>query len=458
MGAGMSLSGTLAEFVVATDPASIPMEARQNAVAAIADTMATTVGGSSQPAPLVARKTLLAQAGPGGSLVVGSNGRTTDPSTAALLNGMSAHALDFDVISFAVSGFVASAITCALAAIVEDRPGETPGEEVVTALVLGWESAAAIARVINPEHYARGWHPTATLSAIGAAMAASRLKGLDADQTRSALSVAVSEAGGVKTMIGNMLNPYHVGKGARTGVVAAELAAAGFVGHPDALDAPQGYLNVVQGPEAHRVELAIASVGTYWDLVDPGPIFKIYPCCGLAHSAMDAIHIMKKSGAWALDEVERVLVRVHEYVPKVMTVVDPQDGYQAKFSIPYCVAAAMCEKTELDAFDAVDSEIVGVSKMVEFEVHPDLTGGETFLGAEFSEVVVTTRTGEHSQRVMRMSNRGTGSPVETAPLAGKFKHCLRFGGYRGDADEIWDRLTRTDGPEGFRYWSLLATD
>lgn len=451
----MSLSQTLAEFVVSTEARSIPGDVRSNAVAAIADAMGTAVGGASQPGALVGRRGLLAFAGPGGSRVVGSD-RQTDPATAAWINGMSGHSLDFDVISFAVSGFVASATISALAAVVEDSDREVSGKEVVTALVLGWESAAAVARTLNPEHYARGWHPTATMSMISATLAVSRLLGLEVSEARSALSIAVSEAGGVKTMIGNMLNPYHVGKAARTGVVAAHLASVGFEGHPDPLDAPQGYLKVVQGVDSAVVESAIRSVGVDWDLMEPGPIFKVYPCCGLVHSAMDAVTSMRERGLWEAEEVRHVRVRVHEYVPKVMTVADPVDGYQAKFSIPYCVAAAILGKTGLEAFDRVDPQIVEVSRMVEFEVHPDLKGGDTFLGAEFSEVVVSATSGEHAERVMRMSNRGTGSPADTAALAKKFEDCLSFGGHEGPpASEIWESLMSVDGEAPFRYWSLL---
>lgn len=303
-------------------------------------------------------------------------------------------------------------------------------------------------------HYAKGWHPTATMGLMAATLASCRLLGLDVTATVSALAVAVADASGVKTMVGNMANPYHVGKGARNAVVAARLAAAGFKGHPDALGARQGFLNLFQGRDGYDLDSITRSLGTTWDLVEPGPVFKIYPCCGLIHSGLDAILALCAEHELSPRDIEHVRVRVHEYVPGVMDVGVPSSGYQAKFSIPYCMAAGIQEgRVGLSAFTEVDPAIVALSERVSYDVHPDLHGGDTFFEKEFTEVIVTTRDAELTRRVARLQNRGTGRWADPADLHAKLTDCFAYAGVGSLADSEWKRLMAIDGPEPWQLWS-----
>ena len=284
------------------------------------------------------------------------------------------------------------------------------GQEVLTAYILGWEGAAALARAVNPRHYAIGWHPTSTMSGFAATLSVCRLLGLDTGQTRAAIAVAVSEASGVKTMVGNMTNVWHVGKAARNGIIVAHLAANGFVGHPTALEAPMGFLNLFNGEGQHDPEAIGRTAGITWDLVDPGPIIKIYPCCGLIHSALDAVlDLREREGIDPADVVD-VEVLFHEFIPGVMNVDVPDTPYAAKFSVPYCVATTLLDgRCDLRSFDEVRREVVDYGSRVRFGVHPELRGGDTFLAKEFTEVHIRTTDGDYDRRVDRMQNRGTGS-------------------------------------------------
>ena len=281
-----TLDDALVEFVVDTPAAAVPGRARANAVDTIVDTVATTWAGIGEPGAAVIRDATLAVAARGPARVAGQT-RTVDAAAAALCNASAAHALDYDAINFAASGFVGSATIAALSAVAEER-GLDP-HDMVTSYCVGWEVGAVLGRALNPEHYDLGWHPTATLALMSATMGLARLVGLDHDQTRAALSVAVSEASGIKIMIGNMLNAYHVGKAARNAVTAVRLAEAGFLGHGHPLEASQGFLALFAGPAGPNTERALASVGAEWDLVNPGPVWKVHACCGLIHSAADAV-------------------------------------------------------------------------------------------------------------------------------------------------------------------------
>lgn len=445
------LGAALAAFVSETPATEIPEGVRANALDAIIDSYATVMAGHREPTSRTIRAGLLPRSGPGGCVVIGEPGTRVDPASAALFNAAAAHALDYDAISFAVSGFVGSATLFALAALADEQP--CSGADVLTAYCLGWEAAAALARALLPEHYAIGWHPTATMSGYAATFAASRLLGLDAERTTAAMSVVTAETSGIKIMIGNMLNGYHVGKAARNGINAALLARAGFAGHADPLEHFQGLLSLYAGPSGARPESAVDTIGKRWDLLDPGPVFKVHACCGLVHSGLDAVIGLCREHDIAPDEVTGVEALVHEYVPKVMQVERPTTGYEAKFCIPYCIAAGLRDRRAgLAPFDDVDLELVELGRRVTVGVHPDLTGGDTFFEKEFTDIRIDTTRGCFQRRVHRLSNRGTGS-LDRPTMFVKFQECVaRSDALALDAARDFDRLLATDTTEGWTLW------
>ncbi len=441
----------LAEFVAETPAAAIPSTVRTNAIDTVIDSYATLMAGYREPTAETIRAGLLPGSGSGRCVVPGLADRLVDPASAALFNASAAHSLDYDSISFAVSGFVGSAALFALSALA-DETGYS-GADVLTAYCLGWEGAAALGRALVPEHYALGWHPTATMSGFAAAFAASRLFGLDAERTVAAMSAVTSETSGIKIMIGNMINGYHVGKAARNGLNAALLARAGFVGHPDPLEHVQGLFALFSGPTGPHPERAVAGLGERWDLLDPGPVFKIYACCGLVHSALDGVIALCTEHDIAPDEIVRATVWVHEYVPKVMQVQRPDTGYAAKFCIPYCVAAGLRDRRAgLAPFDTVDPGLVALGERVEVRVHPELHGGDTFFEKEFTDVSIETTRGVFGRRIQRLANRGSG-PLERPALFEKFADCVgRSDAVSVDPATSFERLSLMDTTEDWTLW------
>ena len=130
------------------------------------------------------------------------------------------------------------------AALAAGELGLATGQDLVHAFLLGFEVETTVAEVINPAHYEHGWHATCTLGTLGAAAAAARILGLDTAQTATALAVAASQASGLKENFGTMTKPFHAGHAARSGVLAALLAREGWTASAQALEGPQGYLQV----------------------------------------------------------------------------------------------------------------------------------------------------------------------------------------------------------------------
>jgi 2-methylcitrate dehydratase PrpD len=422
----MTTTARLAHFAATLSISDIPPAVRQRALVAIIDALGTVYAGLDETSVQLVRAQALREAAAGRSSLLGLD-LTASPGAAALANGAAAHALDFDNISLTVSGFVASPCLFALLALAEASQQAVSGTQVLEAFVAGWEVEAAIAAGLGVDHYARGWHSTATLGHFGAAVAGARVIGLDAERIRSALGVAASEASGLRTMIGNMTNPFHVGKAARNGVTAALLAADGFQAEPDVIEHSHGVAVAFNGKGNFDLEAMTNGLGSRWDLLDPGLVVKVYPCCGLIHSGIDATLALRPQVD--IGEIEQVIVAVHALVPPTMKFPRPRTGYEAKFSTPFCIATALLEgAVRLEHFtDArtLDPAMLALMDRVTMVVHQSLTEPSTFLTQEFTEVTVRLRgDSARTLRVDRIDNLGSrGRPLDVEGIARKFHDC-----------------------------------
>ena len=190
--------------------AAVPPEARLAARDAVLDTVGVTLAGSIEPAARLVRDVAHAEGGAARCGILGVAERTGG-GWAALVNGTAAHALDFDDMCF-VSMAHPSAPLVAAGLAAAELAGAS-GAALLDAYCVGFEIEAVLGRVMNPTHYERGWHATATLGTIGAAAAAARLLGQDAPTAARTLAVAASEASGLKESFGTMVKPLQGGAG-----------------------------------------------------------------------------------------------------------------------------------------------------------------------------------------------------------------------------------------------------
>ena len=236
---------------------------------------------------------------------------------------------------------------------------------------VGFEIEARLGRVMNPRHYQRGWHCTSTLGAIGSAAAVSRLLGLDARTTGHAIAIAASEASGLKENFGTMVKPLHAGLAARDGVLAALLARSGVTASERALDGPQGFLRAMDS-ERNDLEREAADLGTRWEIVDTGITVKLYPSCAATHPPLDVILSLRRLEGFTADIVERVEIDVDAITPTVLIYDRPTSGLEAKFSLPYCAAAAVVDgHVGIDTFDTArlrDSRLTSFLPRVKMNV------------------------------------------------------------------------------------------
>ncbi|MBS1117720.1 MAG: MmgE/PrpD family protein, partial [candidate division NC10 bacterium] len=232
-GAG-SLTGYVAEFIASTRFASIPESVVALGKKSIVDGLGLALAGSVAKSGGIVRRHLQGLGLRSGSASVIGAGLRVPPRFAAFANGVGVHADDYDDTQLAVAkdrvyGLLTHPTAPALPSVlaVAEATGRS-GKDLLAAYHVGVEVECKIAEAINPRHYQHGFHSTATCGALGAAAGVANLVGLSVDQTRTCLGIAGSLAAGVRENFGTMMKPFHAGRAAESGVIAAEFAQLGL--------------------------------------------------------------------------------------------------------------------------------------------------------------------------------------------------------------------------------------
>ena len=415
----MTATARLGEFVVS---APAPAEARARAALAVLDTVGVTLAGASEPASRIVQALVTTEHGDACG-VFGTAGRAS-ASSAALANGTAAHALDYDDMCFvSLAHPSAPLVPAALAA------GElvgSPGSAVLDAYVVGFEIEVRLGQLMNPRHYQRGWHCTSTIGTIGAAAAVSRLLGLDAAAAGHALAIAASEASGLKENFGTMVKPLHAGLAARNGVHAGLLAKGGMTASARALDGPQGFLRAMDGEHVAMGD-ALADLGRRWEIVETGITVKLYPSCAGTHPALDAILDLRRREGFGADDVEQMTIDVDSITPTILIYERPTSGLEGKFSMPFCVAAAVVfGRVGLETFDAAtlaNANVTAMMPRVAMRVDRSLDG----IGPALTQARVSVRLRD-GRVLTRRAHGARGYPEQPASddeLDAKFLQCAR---------------------------------
>ncbi|MHC4480753.1 MAG: MmgE/PrpD family protein, partial [Planctomycetota bacterium] len=336
MGA-VNVSEHLARFVAEAE--SVPDEAIVQAKRALLDTLGVAIAGSREECTRVVAEWVRERGGREEATVLGQRFRAP-AAEAALVNGAAGHALDYDDVSLPMRGHPSAPLLPAVLAVGE-KAG-CSGRDLLTAFVLGIEVEARLGRAIGEAHYALGWHATSTLGTLGAAAACARLLGLDAARTQMAMGIVASLASGLQQNFGTMTKPLHAGWAARNGVVAAELASRGFTADPRALEGESGFLRAMSGGSEVDLE-PLAALGDPFEITSSGIGVKLYPCCYAVHRSLDAVLELRARHRIDPGSIARVEVEVSRGALLPLREEPPETGLEGKFSLEYCLAAALVD-------------------------------------------------------------------------------------------------------------------
>ncbi|MGH8786190.1 MAG: MmgE/PrpD family protein [Cupriavidus necator] len=310
---------------------SLTQEQREIAAQCVLDWFGVALRGSAEPVAGILWDDALGDGGDAVASVVGRGAKLSMPQ-AALVNGAASHALDYDD-AHADIGHPSVAILPALLAMAEAR--RASGRSVLTAFVAGYEAAAMVGAAIGQDHYNRGFHTTATIGIFGAAVACAKLLGLPLDGVRRAIGIAATQAAGMKAMFGTMGKPFHAGRVARDGLLAARLSAAGLTAADSILDGKLGFLSVLGSGTNHLHETVEMPFALGKNL------FKYHAACYLTHAAINSAQVIARDQRFNPSDVQRVVVTASTLIDDVCNIRQPETGLEMKFSIRYAVAAAL---------------------------------------------------------------------------------------------------------------------
>ncbi|MFC0278414.1 MmgE/PrpD family protein [Falsigemmobacter intermedius] len=402
----MSLTLQLAEHIAASRPGAGALAAAR---LALTDYLACAIAGSRGSDFQRFKAAFLPGAGKGQTLVIGSAARV-DPTTAALLNAYSGHALDYDDVHASMRGHPGTVLFPALLAA---RRGESAAR-VLEAFVVGLEVAGRLGLSLGPSHYERGFHATSTVGSGAAAAAVAWLRGLPPQDIAKALSLGATQGAGLRGQFGTEVKPFHAAMAARAGLEAVVMVEAGLSGSESLLDGPTGFI-ALMGFDSAAPEKLLPGWGAPWQIEAPGLIFKEFACCTATHCAAQAmLHLIAQHDP-AADEVAAVTVT---FPPggdaALITGPAPETGVEGRFSVEYVLARALLDRRlSVAAFDETPVSAAALALAARVRRRWDQTAPRQSNDPKtrFAEVALTLTDGRCLKR-RETAVRGLSDPSE----------------------------------------------
>ena len=321
-------------------------------------------------------------------------GTETTPGDAAMVNGALFEVLDFHDTYIPCFMHATSAVLPAVLALAEAESHS--GKDVVSALALGMEVELAVATILMPTAYYRGYVPAGLTGSVGAAAACALLAKLNAEQMRNALGIAMCTAFGTYVSVGSMTLSYITGATAKSGMTAFELARQGFDAPATAFEGDKGMLLTHSDEDLKKTEEVLDSLGTRWRI--HGQTYKTVPTETITHGPIECVlDVLPRANGRT---VKAMRFKVQEIVKDICDermerFGDPSSELTARFDLCFCAAAAWQRgRFTLDEMKEpayTDREILDLRNRIDLIADPDR---ETFEGCslevEFADGSIET--------------------------------------------------------------------
>jgi len=346
------------------------------------------------------------------------------------LNGLNAHALDFDDGTNSGIIHLGSPIFSVLIPLAERY--DCTIKKMLEAAIIGYEASYTIAVSIQPAHKALGYHATGTCGTLGAALAAACMLDFAEEERFQAFAAACVAASGVLKVLddGSELKPYNVAKTSLLALTAIQMAKAGFKGHDDPLGG-RGFLKMMTGSDNIELKPVLLN-GTYAIMKS---YTKPYASCRYTHPAVEAaIHLRDLMN---IDEINEIEVKTYELaVPGHDHTVIP-GSYSAKMSIPYATAAGLIYgKAGLQEFSentVKDGRVLALTKKVKVTADRELS--KLFPGIQAAEVTIRTDNGEYCERVDYPKGEPE-NPLTDEEFRNRYKGLMAYAGINDSISSI----------------------
>ncbi len=360
-------------------------------------------------------------------------------TNAAFINALFAHGADMDDGNRKAAGHVATHVMPAVFALADTLEGVT-WQDVFTAIVAGYDVFNRVVGAAQPSLYAKGFHSTGIGGGIACAAACAKLMGLDADGIYNAISLAAIQSSGLIIIeeSGQGCKPINPANGARIGLESAQLAALGVESSRNPLESKKGWFNAFS--DTVDEDTLFSGLGETFTINES--YLKLYPSCRHTHCGIDAaVDIRRRMDAdgVAVEDVEDILVTIYPNAVKSTGHTPyPKTVDEAKFSLHYCLAAAL-EKGE---FGLAELEVSGcrmtdrLVPLVRVVTDPELENRAK--GIRGAVVTVTAGGKTYTETVLTPKGEGE-KRLSWADLEIKFRQCAEG---MADSGQVADIIAR----------------
>ncbi|SER68595.1 MmgE/PrpD family protein [Psychrobacillus sp. OK032] len=365
----MDLSRELAKYSQELTYEKLPPEVVEFTKLCILDYFGSAIAGSNK-VPIQMISELMDEMGGSEQATLFSGGKSS-VLNASFVNGAASHVVELDDIHKGSIIHAATVVIPAALAVAEWK--KLSGEELITAIVIGYEVCFRIGEAVSPSHYYY-WHNTATCGTFGAAIAAAKLLHLTEEEMVFALGNAGTQAAGLWEFIvdGAMTKQLHSGKAAMNGVMAALLAQKGFTGPTKILEGDRGFFKAMS--ERYDASKITEGLGNEFKILENS--FKIHASCRHTHHAIDLLIEVFKERKPIFEEIESITVKSYKAAIDITDNNDPATEYAAKFSLQFCSALAILTGSaglaDFNESNLWDSQIRQLLKKVKVSIDPQI--------------------------------------------------------------------------------------
>jgi 2-methylcitrate dehydratase PrpD len=423
----IALAERLATRICALTAARLPGAVRRKCEDLLVDAVGLAVTARNEDYV----KSALAACQDDGACTAIGHGRTLSAADAALVNGTAVHGEDFDDTFEGGPVHAGAVIVPAVLAVCERR--RLDGAAALLGIAVGVETMCRLSLVAPTRTHKAGFHPTAVFGAMGAAAGVGAALRLSPRQMLDALGTAASMASGIIEYLaeGAWTKRLHAGWAAQSGIKAALLGRAGFLGPRTVLEGVHGFFHAFAHTREGDYSALINDFGTRW--VTETLAFKAYPCGTMTHPYIDCARRLAARGIKADDIAEMICDvgegTVHRLWEPLAAKQRPANGYAGKFSTPYCIAAGFVRgNVGLGDFTDTavkDPRVVALAEKVRYRIDPQNPYPKNFTG----HIRVTLRDGTVVEERQPHMRGGAHEPLTRADIEEKFVLNVQHGGW-----------------------------
>ena len=435
----VSVAETLAHKIVALKPGALPAATTRKCEDLLIDVVGLCVTARNEDYVASA----LAGWDDDGPCTAIGHERTLTASGAAFVNGTAAHGEDFDDTFEGGPVHAGAVIVPAVLAACERH--HVGGQMALTGIAVGTEVLCRLSLVVPKAVHKAGFHPTAIFGAMGAAAGVGAALGLNARQIVDALGIAGSMAGGIIEYLaeGAWTKRLHAGWAAQSGIRAALLARAGFVGPRTVLEGVHGLFHGFAHTTKGDYDALTGDFGARW--VTDTLAFKPYPCGTMAQPYIDCARRLAARGVRAEDVREIVCEvaegTVHRLWEPLADKQRPRNGYSAKFASPYLLAAGFVHGgVGLSAFTEAairEPEVLALAAKVKYVIDPQNPYPTSYTG----HIAATMKDGSVIEERQPHLRGGAQEPLTRQDVSDKFTLNAGHGGWsKAQSDATLKRL------------------